>query len=360
MNMRICSTAFGLVATLCCRSADAHLMPAQNATMNIVGNSAFMVVSVPVSALHGIDDGGNQRLSVAGIQRHNADIVSQFNARFHVESQGTPGTAVLTWVMDPQTDGAQIDMSYVVVMQRLDFAQEPRQPSVTTDLFGSSAGESTMTLMATRGAAAEAAVLSAGESTHVFFRGGLATFSHFLRVGVTHILGGFDHLLFLLTILVAAGWRYWLATITSFTVAHSISLALAVLGIVHLPAAFVEPAIAASIVLVALGNLWRRPQTTGIHPWRIAVVFACGLLHGVGFSSAVGAMPLDTGNRLATIAGFNLGIEAGQLLFIGAIIAIGLIATRLRRERIWKAMPRMASITAAAAGTALLLDRLYC
>ncbi len=120
-------------------------MPAQNATMNIVGNSAFMVVSVPVSALHGIDDGGNQRLSVAGIQRHNADIVSQFNARFHVESQGTPGTAVLTWVMDPQTDGAQIDMSYVVVMQRLDFAQEPRQPSVTTDLFGSSAGESTMT-----------------------------------------------------------------------------------------------------------------------------------------------------------------------------------------------------------------------
>ncbi len=166
-------------------------------------------------------------------------------------------------------------------------------------------------MMATRGAAAEAAVLSAGESTHVFFRGGLATFSHFLRVGVTHILGGFDHLLFLLTILVAAGWRYWLATITSFTVAHSISLALAVLGIVRLPAAFVEPAIAASIVLVALGNLWRRPQTTGIHPWRIAVVFACGLLHGVGFSSAVGAMPLDTGNRLATIAGFNLGIEAG-------------------------------------------------
>lgn len=360
MHKWICSLAAGLVAAMGCHPALAHLMPAQNATMNIIGNSVFLVVSVPVSALHGVDDDGNQRLSMAEIQRHNSDIAGEFNRRFRVDSDGRPGTAALTWVMDPQTDGAQIDMSYVVVMQRLEFGKEPLQPSVTTDLFGTRASETTMTLTATHGTTAEAAVLRADDSTHVYFRGGLATFGHFLRVGVTHILGGFDHLLFLLTILVAAaGWRYWLTVITSFTVAHSISLVAATLGMVRVSPLIVEPAIAGSIVLVAVGNLLFQLRVPAIRPWRIAVIFACGLLHGLGFSSAVGAMPLDAGNRIASIAGFNLGIEAGQLLFLGAIATIGFVAIRLRRERIWAAVPRLASVTAALAGTALLMDRLF-
>lgn len=327
--------------------------------MNIVDRAAFFVVSVPVSALQGVDGDGNGVLSLAEIDRGRTQISTQFESRFRLSSDGRLGRSALTWVLPP--DDTATESSYVVILQRLDFADVPRHPVLSTDLFGTGPGEATMTLTATHGKATEVAVLVPGDATYEFFRGRMATFLSFVRIGLQHILGGADHLLFLLTVVVAAaGWRYWLGVITAFTIAHSVTLTLSVLGIARLPAAVVEPGIAASIVALALLNLWRDDAPVGAAPrMRIAAVFSCGLLHGFGFAAAIGLTALDAGNRLVTLAGFNLGIEIGQALFLGSVLLAAQALRRLVRARDVATLPRIASGLAAVAGTALLVARLY-
>jgi hydrogenase/urease accessory protein HupE len=337
--------------------AAAHLLPAQTATMNIVGNTAYFVVSVPLSALSGIDGDGSGGTSQAEIARHSRDIAIQFDRRFAVTADGKPGTPLMTMAWSPQTEGPPADSSYVVVLHSVRFAGPPVNPAVSTDLFGTRDGEAQMTMTAKHDkleSSAEVAILRPGAGAHVFFRGGLATFIDFVRVGIEHILTGPDHLLFLLTIIVAAaGWRYWLGVVTSFTVAHSITLTLAALGMVKVAPGIVEPGIAASIILMAVLNLWRG----GAGRARIAVVFACGLLHGLGFASAIGAMAADGTHRLATLAGFNVGIELGQFLFLGAVLLLAKLAHRLASLPTAFAVPKLASITAGVLGAVMLVER---
>jgi hydrogenase/urease accessory protein HupE len=142
---------------------------------------------------------------------------------------------------------------------------------------------------------------------------------------VEHIVLGADHVLFLVTIIVAgAGWRYWLAVLTSFTLAHSITLTLGLLGWVKVNPAVVEPLIAASIVLMALLNLFNLIRHNGqatSTARQTAVVFACGLLHGLGFASSMADMGLHGNYQLASLLGFNLGIELGQALCLVVVLA---------------------------------------
>ncbi|MCK6526105.1 HupE/UreJ family protein [Myxococcota bacterium] len=135
------------------------------------------------------------------------------------------------------------------------------------------------------------------------------TASRFFALGVEHILGGIDHLLFLLGLLLVGGSLRELAGIvTSFTAAHSITLVLATLGVVDLGPRLVEPAIAASIVYVALENLRsERPR----HRWRLT--FAFGLVHGFGFAGVLKELDLPRSDLAASLVSFNLGVEAGQM-----------------------------------------------
>ena len=118
-----------------------------------------------------------------------------------------------------------------------------------------------------------------------------------------------------------------LAQVTAFTVAHSITLGLAMLGVVSLPAAVVEPLIALSIVYVGLENLRARRLT----PWRLLLVFAFGLLHGLGFAGVLLGLQLPRTDVALGLLGFNLGVEAGQLAVIGGLA----IATAGIRRRPW-------------------------
>lgn len=133
----------------------------------------------------------------------------------------------------------------------------------------------------------------------------------FFVLGVEHILIGYDHILFLLALLLAGGTlRAAAAVITSFTVSHSVTLGLATLGIVNLPALFVEATIAASIVWVAVENIIRREPK---HRWRTTFLF--GLVHGFGFASVLGELGVSqhAGTALPLFS-FNLGVEIGQLV----------------------------------------------
>jgi hydrogenase/urease accessory protein HupE len=174
--------------------------------------------------------------------------------------------------------------------------------------------------------------------------------------GFEHILTGPDHLLFLLTIVVAgAGWRYWLSAVTAFTLAHSITLLLSVCGLVHVAPAVVEPAIAASIVVMAAVNLLR-PEAPG--RWRLRLVFGCGLLHGLGFSSALRDMALDRTHLVTALAGFNVVIEIGQFVFIGAIVCSLNGLRNVSSRSTAGNYSRVASALAAVFGCIMLLQRI--
>jgi hydrogenase/urease accessory protein HupE len=144
----------------------------------------------------------------------------------------------------------------------------------------------------------------------------------YVRLGVAHILSGPDHLLFVFGLVLLAGpMRRLLATVTAFTVGHSITLTLAALGLVDLPARLIEVAIAASVLALAV-ELARPPAPTFIRrrPWTMAGAF--GLLHGLGFAAALCEAGLPAGEIPLALLSFNLGIEVGQLLFVLGVLAL--------------------------------------
>lgn len=146
----------------------------------------------------------------------------------------------------------------------------------------------------------------------------------YLALGVEHILLGIDHLLFVLAlVLLVKGKRRLVGTITSFTLAHSITLALATLGFVHVPGPPVEACIALSIVFVAAEIVHGRqgkPGLTARAPWVVAFTF--GLLHGLGFASALSEVGLPQQAIPLALLFFNVGVEVGQLAFIAVVLAI--------------------------------------
>lgn len=349
-----------LGALLCAASAQAHLLPKQTVTINLLDKAAFCVVSVPVSALQGVDDDGDGRLSLAEWQAHREDIQTQYRTGFRVTEEGNPGASALDWVVPPEADENAQFSDYAIVLSRIDFANVPRTLTAATTLFGTRAGESKVTVKVTRAGQADVAILEPDAASYTFFRGGLATFAAFLHNGVEHIIDGADHLLFLLTVVVAAvGWRYWLAVVTTFTVAHSLTLSLAALDVLRVSPTIVEPGIALSIVGVALLNLLR-PVTDVSHQFRsrLGVVFACGLLHGFGFASAIGAMSIDGSTRIAALAGFNIGIEIGQCLAVGAALLVAAIVGRFVAPAVRAAAPKAASLVALVCAVVMFLQRI--
>jgi hydrogenase/urease accessory protein HupE len=173
----------------------------------------------------------------------------------------------------------------------------------------------------------------------------------FFTLGMQHILIGFDHLLFLLALILRGGdlWSL-LRIITAFTVAHSITLGLAALNIIVLPARLVEGAIALSIAYVAAENLLsKRPAS---HRW--AVSFAFGLVHGVGFSSVLRELGLPQEGLLWTLLSFNLGVEAGQAI---AVIAALPLLLYLKRSKLETRTVMAVSTVVLLAGVALFIER---
>jgi hydrogenase/urease accessory protein HupE len=176
----------------------------------------------------------------------------------------------------------------------------------------------------------------------------------FFKLGVEHILSGWDHLSFLVALLLGGfGMARAAGIITSFTVAHSLTLGLAALGVVELPPFLVEPVIAASIVYVAVENVLRRELAR-----RWFVTFAFGLVHGFGFASVLRETGIGSGaGILLPLFGFNLGVEAGQLAV--ALLALPLISRMQRQPRYSTRLAPACSILLAVAGACWLVQRLY-
>ena len=160
----------------------------------------------------------------------------------------------------------------------------------------------------------------------------------YLWLGVEHILFGIDHLLFVLALIILVrGWKRIALTVTAFTLAHSITLVAATLGIVDVPGPPVEAVIALSIALVAVeivNSARGRESITVRLPWLVA--FAFGLLHGLGFAGALSEVGLPAHAIPVALLFFNLGVELGQLIFVAAVLALFVI---LRRASLMVARP---------------------
>jgi hydrogenase/urease accessory protein HupE len=152
-------------------------------------------------------------------------------------------------------------------------------------------------------------------------QGNLEVARSYFGLGVEHILLGVDHLLFVLAlVLLIGGWKRLAAAITAFTVAHSITLAAATLGVVSVPTRLVETLIALSILFLAVevARAWKGERgLTGQYPWLVA--FAFGLLHGLGFANGLAELGLPATDIPLALLSFNLGVEAGQIAFVGVI-----------------------------------------
>jgi len=171
-------------------------------------------------------------------------------------------------------------------------------------------------------------------------RSGWQVAGDYTVLGVDHILSGYDHLTFVLALLlIVSGARRLLITVTSFTLAHSITLAAATLGVMWVPGPPVEATISLSILFLAseLVKVNRgQASLTARYPWIVAFVF--GLLHGFGFAGALNDIGLPQNEIALALLMFNVGVELGQLLFIAAILVL---VTALRKVRIeWPAWAR--------------------
>lgn len=181
-------------------------------------------------------------------------------------------------------------------------------------------------------------------------------FARFVDQGFEHIIPkGLDHIVFVLGLFFfSLHLRPLLVQVTAFTLAHTVTLALASLGIVRIPSSIVEPLIAASIVFVAVENILR-PQ---LGVWRTGVVFAFGLLHGLGFASMLGELGGSQANFFARLIGFNIGVEIGQLTVIAAaFLLVGLWFGKKDWYRPAIAVP--ASVLIAAIGAYWFVERVF-
>lgn len=185
---------------------------------------------------------------------------------------------------------------------------------------------------------------------------GWQVFVHYIPVGFDHILPkGLDHILFVLGLFfLSIHLRPLLWQVTAFTLAHTVTLALGSMGWVSVPASIVEPLIAASIIYVAIENLF----TSGLGRWRPLVIFAFGLLHGLGFASVLGEFGIPDDQFLPALIAFNVGVEFGQLTVIaGAFLAVGLWFRHKPWYRRRISMP--ASVLIAAVGAYWFFERVF-
>jgi hypothetical protein len=286
-----------------------------------------------------LDRDGNGELTWGEVRQRSADIEKLAIARLALSSQGTacPLQPAAALMLDKHSDGTYAVLSLRATCPRLAEAVQVRYAL----LFDVDPTHRGLVQWTPPGAAAPQALVFAADSATQDLKltaaSGWETLRQYIAEGVWHIWIGFDHILFLLALLLPAvlvrQQRRWAPTpslraasvdvlkvVTAFTLAHSITLSLAVLDVVSLPSRLVESVIAASVVLAALNNL---RGTVDRKRWVMAFVF--GLVHGFGFASVLADLGLPQGALALALVGFNVGVELGQLAIVAAFLPVAFL-----------------------------------
>jgi hypothetical protein len=292
----------------------------------------------------GLDANGDGDITWGEVKARHADIAAYALARLAVRSGTAPcPTHAMEQLVDDHSDGAYSVLRFVATCPET-ITSLDLEYSLLFDLDPQHRG----LLRLAHGGTTHTAIFSPDRGRQTFDLTAPPRWRQFLdfgREGVSHIWVGLDHVLFLLSLLLPAvltrkddRWEavdafapaFWdvLKIVTAFTVAHSITLSLATLGVVSLPSRWVESAIAFSVMLAALNNIF---------PWfrgrRWVVAFLFGLIHGFGFASVLADLGLPQGSLLVALVGFNLGVEVGQLAIVSAFLPLAFL---LRRTTLYR------------------------
>ena len=339
-----------LVLLLAGPPARAHIASNGFLTLNVDGPKVSGAVELAIrdgELAVGLDRDGNGKVTWAELKSSQAAL--QNYVRGHLRLTAADAPCPLKFAAVEVND--RVDGSYLWLPITADCGGAFRRLSIDYTLLDAvdPSHRGLLTLFAN--GAAQTAVLGGGAGTRQFELNDISSWSAFveyLRAGIWHIWSGIDHLLFLLSLLLPAvlvrRQNRWEAVpiagpaflnivkvVTAFTLAHSITLSLAAFEVIRLPSRITESVIAASIIIAALNNVFPR-VTEG--RWRIA--FAFGLLHGFGFASVLTEMGLPKGARLISLLAFNVGVEAGQLVVVLAVMPLAyfLRATKFYRRGI--------------------------
>lgn len=282
----------------------------------------------------GLDRDGDGSLTWGELRAHLAEVDGYAMPRLVVAADGA---ACTRRVKDHQVV-THSDGSYVVIRFDLDCRHEPRALDLDYNLFFENDPQH-RGLVHLDAAGVTSALTFASDHRHGHVELGAvsaasrsAQFRSIVRVGVHHIWEGYDHLLFLLALLLPSVLQrprfrpaLWdvLRIVTAFTVAHSLTLSLAALDVVRLPARLTESAIAASVVVAAANNV-----VPILREDRWVAAFALGLLHGFGFSATLVDLGLPRSSLLLTLFGFNLGVEIGQIAIVAAFLPLAFAARK--------------------------------
>jgi hypothetical protein len=362
-------------ALLSAAPVQAHLMAAQKGSLNLVGDAAFLVLSVPVSALQGADDDGDGALSQAELATHADAIRGQIAAGIQLLRAGRAMPLQLV-MLDIARDEARPGAAarHLVVLGRFQLesaignAGLPKHAvsdglSLRFSLFGTKAGEQQQDVTITRQSESQWLRLTPQQSIKAVLPSETAIFKDYVNTGVVHVLSGADHMLFLLVVLSAVWrWRTLLGALTCFTAGHALTLAVCVWGGWSAPPRLVEPAIAATILAMAGFDAWAQwrawPARTGL---RMALVFTCALIHGLGLAGALNDLtqwPRGSAPMALALAGFNVGIELAQVgLAVLAVLVLSLL-NQLAGAAVRQRVIRVGSVLSLLVGTFWLVERL--
>jgi len=348
MTRALRALALALLAAAAAPAAHAHKASDAYLTLAVDGANVRGEWHIALRDLElavGLDADADGRITWGELRARRGAVDAYALSHLRITAQGLAcATRVASHQVDSHTDGA-----YAVLALAIDC---PTAAALALDydlLFALDPQHRGLARVTSAGEVASA-VLSPAQPQLALTRapGRWRAFSDYAREGVWHIWIGFDHVLFLLCLLLPAVVRRsegrWLPVargrdaalealrvVSAFTLSHSLTLALAALGLLALPSRWVESAIAASIVLTALDNL--RPF---LPARRAAIAFGFGLVHGLGFASVLADLGLPSAARALALVGFNLGVELGQLAIVAAFLPLALA---LRRSALY---PRIA------------------
>jgi hypothetical protein len=301
-------------------------------------------------------DTPKEALDPAVLRRGAGRLAELLRERLHFTVDGRPlRVDVSSW----SSPTPLAERQSVSMRARVDLGRGPGVVEVAAVMFPYDPAHQTFLNFYDGGELTSQAILGGDDTSFDYFvgsrQGTLAVIRKFVPQGAYHILIGPDHLLFLIGLLLLGGpVRRLLLVITGFTVAHSVTLALAVLGVVSPPGGVVEPVIALSIVYVGADNLLVR-EGRDMRVW-IALVF--GLIHGFGFASVLREMGLPTGALGWSLFSFNLGVEIGQVA-VAVVVAAALVAIRRRSDVAGRRVALVGSIGVIAAGVFWFIQRVF-
>lgn len=368
----VCALVFAIVIAFTA-TARAHEIRPAVADVSIGANELSMQIELTLEALvagidlQGLDNTDNapeaerydqlRAMEADALKQAIQDAWPDLAKTFFFAAGGTPLMPTLQTITIPAPGDLDLPRDSKITVT----AELPDDDSTIT--LGWAAANGPLVIRQTGGGEdAYAALLEDGALSAPLPRTGYAAesagavFLRFIVQGFEHIIPkGLDHIVFVLGLFFfSMHLRPLLTQVTAFTVAHTVTLALAALGIVTIPGSIVEPLIAASIVVVAIENILQ--PKLGL--WRTVVVFLFGLLHGLGFASVLGELGGGQANFVARLIGFNIGVEIGQLtVILAAFLLVGLWFGRKPWYRFGIAVP--ASVVIAGIGAYWFVERVW-